>query len=60
VTVEAVRHILGGMAPAIAQTKNKLQVIVLDHAAEDVWGGPTLVHLVEDWREGRILIPGDW
>jgi hypothetical protein len=48
------------MAPAIAQTKNKLQVIVLDHAAEDVWGGPTLVHLVEDWREGRILIPGDW
>ena len=58
--VEAVRHILGGMSSAIAQTKNGLQVIVLDHASEDVWGGLPLVHLVEDWREGRALIPAEW
>jgi len=58
--VEAVRHILGGMASAIAQTKNKLQIIVLDHASEDVWGGLPLVHLVEDWRDGRALIPAEW
>jgi hypothetical protein len=58
--VQAVRHILNGMASAIAQTDNKLQIIVLDHASEDVWGGLPLVHLVEDWREGRALIPVGW
>jgi regulator of replication initiation timing len=58
--VEAVRHILGGMASAIAHTRNKLQIIVLDHASEDVWGGLPLLHLVEDWRDGRALIPTDW
>lgn len=58
--VEAVRHVLGGMASAIAHTKNQLQIIVLDHASEDVWGGLPLVHPVEDWRDGRALIPADW
>jgi len=58
--VEAVRHVLNGMAAAIAHTKNRLQIIVLDHASEDVWGGLPLVHLVEDWREGRALIPAEW
>jgi hypothetical protein len=58
--VEAVRHILNGMASAIAQTDNKLQIIVLDHASEDVWGTLPLVHLVEDWRDGRALIPVAW
>jgi hypothetical protein len=58
--VEAVRHILNGMASAITQTENTLQIIVLDHASEDVWGGLPLVHLVEDWRDGRALIPAEW
>ena len=58
--VEAVRKILNGMATAIQQTNRELQVIVLDHAAEIVWGDLPLVHLVEDWRDGRALIPQDW
>jgi hypothetical protein len=58
--VEAVRKILNGMASAIEQTKRSLQVIVLDHAAEIVWGDLPLVHLVEDWRDGRALIPQEW
>jgi hypothetical protein len=48
------------MASAIEHTKNQLQIIVLDHASEDVWGGLPLVHPVEDWRDGRALIPADW
>ncbi len=58
--VEAVRKILNGMASGIMHTNGALQVIVLDHAAELVWGGLPLVHLVEDWREGRALIPSAW
>jgi hypothetical protein len=58
--VEAVRHIMNGMASAIVHTNSRLQIIVLDHASESVWGGLPLVHLVEDWREGRALIPADW
>jgi hypothetical protein len=58
--VEAVRRVINGMASAIAHTKNKLQIIVLDHASEDVWGGLPLIHLVEDWRNGRALIPAEW
>jgi hypothetical protein len=38
----------------------ELQVIVLDHAPENVWGNIPGVHLVEEWREGKALIPKDW
>jgi predicted nucleic acid-binding Zn-ribbon protein len=58
--VEAVRRILNGMASAITETKQALQVIVLDHAAESLWGDLPLVHSVEDWRDGRALIPSEW
>lgn len=58
--VEAVRRIFSGMATAIAQTKGKLQIIVLDHASETVWKSIPLIHQVEDWRDGRALIPSDW
>ena len=44
----------------IKQTSGALQVIVLDHAAEIEWDDLPLVHLVEDWRDGRALIPPEW
>jgi len=58
--VEAVRHILNGMAVAIQATNKALQVIVLDHASDSVWGSMPLVNSVEDWRDGRALIPQEW
>jgi hypothetical protein len=58
--VEAVRKILKGMADVIASTKNRLQIIVLDHASDSVWGNVPQVRSIEDWREGRALIPLDW
>ena len=38
----------------------KFQVIVLDHAANTVWGGIPLVHEVDEWRNGQALIPAEW
>jgi hypothetical protein len=58
--VEAVKRILNGMAMAIEATHGALQVIVLDHASDSVWGSLPLVNSVEDWRDGRALIPIDW
>jgi Protein of unknown function (DUF3732) len=58
--VEAVRRIFNGMSTAIAQTKGKLQIIVLDHASEAVWSTIRLIHSVEEWRDGRALILPEW
>jgi hypothetical protein len=44
-------YVLGAVTPQI------LQIIVLDYAAESVWGKITGVHEVEDWRNGKKLIP---
>jgi len=41
------------------KTKGRLQIIVLDHADEEVWGGLQNVHLVEEWR-GKGLVPEAW
>lgn len=43
----------------------RLQMIVLDHAAEDVWGGSPGVHPAAEWREHspeqeRALVPAAW
>lgn len=44
---------------SIKKTTGRLQIIVLDHADEEVWGGLTNVHLVEEWR-GKGLVPDAW
>ncbi|WP_151793532.1 DUF3732 domain-containing protein [Acinetobacter nosocomialis] len=41
------------------RTKGRLQIIVLDHAGEEVWGKLENVHLVEEWR-GKGLVPVSW
>jgi len=38
----------------------RLQVLVLDHAGPDVWSGLQGVHLVEEWRGGKKLVPTEW
>lgn len=39
----------------------EVQIIVTEHADEDVWGGVESVHLVERWRgKGNKLIPQEW
>jgi hypothetical protein len=58
--VVAVRKTFSALATFVGAHAGRMQIIVLDHAAEDVWGGIQAVNLVEEWREGRTLIPRDW
>jgi len=57
---EAVRKIFNAMSQAVTAASGKFQVIVLDHAANTVWGGIPLVHEVDVWRNGQALIPAEW
>ena len=38
---------------------NTVQVIVLDNADDEVWGGLAGVELAEEWR-GQTLVPYAW
>lgn len=58
--VEAVQKVFNVLAKVTRESAKGLQIIVLDHASNNVWGGIDNVHLVEDWREGRKLVPESW
>jgi hypothetical protein len=58
--VEAVQKAFRVMAEVVTDSKERLQIIVLDHAAEAIWGGIPGVHLVDEWRNGRKLVPLEW
>jgi hypothetical protein len=56
----AVRKVFKVLASAVVAAQGKLQVIVLDHAHADVWGNINEIHLSEEWRESKKLVPSDW
>lgn len=57
--VEAVRKVFALLGSEVRAAKGRLQIIVLDHAGEDVWGGLDGVGVTEEWR-GRGLVPEEW
>jgi len=57
--VVAVRKVFALFDDIITKTNGRLQIIVLDHADEEVWGGLGNVHPVEEWR-GKGLVPVAW
>jgi hypothetical protein len=57
--LEAVRKVFRLFSKVMSKKKAELQIIVLDHADEEVWGGLPNLHLVEEWR-GRELVPRNW
>jgi len=57
--VVAVRKVFALFDDIIKKTEGRLQIIVLDHADEEVWGGLENVHPVEEWR-GKGLVPDAW
>lgn len=57
--VVAVRKVFALLDSIIKKTGERLQIIVLDHADEEVWGGLENIHLVEEWR-GKGLVPEAW
>lgn len=57
----AVRRIFELLGKVVAGHHGKLQVIVLDHAPQEVWGDLTAVTRSEDWRKsGTKLVPNNW
>lgn len=58
--VAAVRKVFSLLGSEAVNSQGRLQVIVLDHADEDVWGDIEGVELIEEWREARALVPTDW
>lgn len=58
--VAAVQKAFRVMAEVVNESQSRLQIIVLDHAPGTVWGSINGVHLVEEWRNGRKLVPVEW
>lgn len=58
--VDAVRKVFSVLASGVRNSKDQLQILVLDHAPPDVWNGLQGIHLVEEWRGGQKLVPAEW
>jgi hypothetical protein len=58
--IEAVRKVFKVLGDVVGAANGKLQVIVLDHAPRDVWGGIDYIAELEEWRDGRKLVPIEW
>lgn len=58
--IEAVRKIFQTFSVAVRKRNGDLQIIVLDHASDNIWGNIENVHLVEEWRMGEKLVPEKW
>jgi hypothetical protein len=47
------------LSEEVLLAKGRLQIIVLDHADDDVWGNLPAVKLTEEWRV-KALVPREW
>lgn len=56
--VAAVRKVFSTLSTATSEIAG-LQIVVLDHASEEVWREVDL-HVVEEWRDGKALVPLTW
>jgi hypothetical protein len=58
--VDAVRKAFEVMGSVVRSEKGKLQLIVLDHASSEVWGGIDGVIGLPEWRGLTKLVPMEW
>lgn len=57
----AVKKIFIAMSKFIQDTQNTVQIIVMEHADEDIWGDVVPAHLVARWRgSNEKLVPVEW
>jgi ribosomal protein S15P/S13E len=56
----AVKKIFSALSRYITDTKEPLQIIVLEHADQDIWGEYKNIYLVDRWRDGNKLVPQSW
>ena len=55
------KKIFTAMSKYLQDTDRKIQIIVTEHADEDIWGDVQDVHLVERWRGNNTkLVPLEW
>lgn len=58
--IEAVRKVFLAVSRETQNAKGNFQVILLDHADHNVWGDVENIFLVEEWRDGKKLVPVGW
>jgi len=57
---EKVKAIFSQLGLAAANSNGNLQIIVVDHATEEIWGKLKGIHKVDDWRGENKLVPKAW
>ncbi len=58
--VAAVKSMFKTIAKSVLDNKGAWQCIILDHADKDIYGDIEGVYEVEEWRNGKKLIPEAW
>lgn len=56
----AVKKIFAALSDYVKKAKSELQIIIMEHADEDIWGEFDEITLVERWRGSSKLIPVEW
>ena len=56
----AVKKIFAALSDYSKNTQSQLQIIVMEHADEDIWGEFDNITLVKRWRGDEKLIPIEW
>lgn len=57
---DAVKKIFKTLSESSSKPDSSWQFIVLDHADKAIYGGIKNVHEVDEWRDGKKLIPLEW
>jgi hypothetical protein len=61
VDTDSVKGIFRVLSDAAAAVTGRLQLIVLDHAADTIWGDIPNIYTAAEWREnGARLVPQEW
>jgi hypothetical protein len=58
--VTAVKNIFKTISDSIISQHGAWQAIILDHAGSDIYGNIPGVEEIEEWRNGKKLIPAEW
>lgn len=57
---KSVREMFEKMQKSINDNNGKFQILVLDHAASDIWGDIDGINEVAEWTGDNALIPQNW
>ena len=58
--VVAVKSMFKTLAKSVLDNEGAWQCIILDHAESSIYGDIEGVYEVEEWRDGKKLIPEEW